>query len=451
MKQPIINFNFTRSVNVASALVFAFGVAMAALLPILLSGQVNAATLTSRNLTMSTSRASATGVNYQFNFTLPSGTAVQSMIFEFCTTPLGACTHPTGQDNNYTLAATSATQTFSEATLFTEYAGADLGACDDHNNGTPANSTEYCVSRTDTDAETAAAKQLTITTVTNPSTEASFYPRIHIYSDASFGTEVHSGVVAGAVVNQLTVTGRVQERLQFCVAAIGDGGGTDTTLPADVATCIALSETTVDIGVIDNVSAISMAPVDNTTSLLGDDEYGIAMVNTNASSGVGITFFAEDASAVLSSDTDQLKSFRVIPTDCAAAATDLTDQCFRSAAGDTTGGTSLTIGAERFGVYVPCVDTTQGVTATPMTVDTDFDGFDATTASVVDCENADKSDNGSLPTVAWNDTATASTIATSAGVLDDPIVKLSFAATASATTPTGTYTVVTTYIATGTF
>jgi hypothetical protein len=36
-------------------------------------------------------------------------------------------------------------------------------------------------------------------------------------------------------------------------------------------------------------------------------------------------------------------------------------------------------------------------------------------------------------------------------VVDDEIIKLRFGATASATTPTGTYVVVTTYIATPTF
>jgi hypothetical protein len=450
MKQSITNFNVARGVNVVSVLAFTFGIAMASLLPVLLSGNANAASLTSRKVTITSSEASQTAVDYQFNFTLPTSTAVQSIIFAFCTTPLGTCTHPTGMDNNYTLATLSASQTFSEATAFTEYTGADAGACDDHNNGTPANSTEYCVTRTDTDAETAAGKQITIQTVTNPSTEASFYVRITVYSDTAFATAVHDGVVAGAVVNQLTVTGRVQERLQFCVAAIGDGGGTDTTLPADVATCIALSETTVDLGVIDNVSAISYSPVDNSASLLGDDEYGIAMLNTNASNGVVLSYFVEDATNVSGADTHQLKAFRVLPTDCDASAASLTDQCFQSAA--DAGNTVMAIGTEMFGMYVPCVDTTQGATATPMTVDGAYDGQDATTANVADCENADKADNGGLQTIGWNTSSSvADTIATSAGVLDDPIVKLSHAATASATTPTGTYTVVSTFIATATF
>jgi hypothetical protein len=396
---------------------------------------------------ISSSEISQTGVDYQFNFTLPGATAVQGIIFAFCTTPLGACTHPAGLDNNYTLAATSATQTFSEATAFTEYSGADSGACDDHNNGTPSDSTEYCVTRSDTDAETAAAKQITITTITNASSEVTVYVRITLYSDTAYSTAVHDGVVAAAMVQQLTVTGRVQERLQFCVSAIGD---TDA-LPAAVSNCTAFTDTTIDIGVIDSSSSPSMAPVNSGGSTQGTDDFGIAMLNTNAGGGLTLTFFAEDPTSVSGGDTHQLKAFRVVPTDCDAASSSATDQCFQSAA-NAGAGTTTTAGAEWFGVYVPCVDTTQGVTATAMTVDGDFDGFDNDTASGdADCENTDKADNGGQPNIGWNSGTTATDIANRAGVIDDAIVKLSFVAQAAATTPTGTYTVVSTYIATPTF
>lgn len=445
-----INFKSAHRLKTVPIAFAALTLSLSTVLPLLAPGSADAATMTNRNVVISSSEASQTGTDYQFNFTFPSTTAAQSIRFEFCTNPLGSCTKPTGMDINYTLTTLSATQTFSEATLFTEYTGADAGACDDHNNGTPANSTEYCVTRTDTDSETAAAKQITIQNVTNPSTEASFYVRISVYSDTAFATEVHSGTVAGAVVSQLTVTGRVQERLQFCVAAIGDGGATDTTLPSDVPTCIALSETTVDIGVIDSSSAASMAPVDNTTSLLGDDEYGIAMINTNAGTSTTLTFFAEDPTAVSGGDTHQLKSFRVVPTDCDAVSSTATDQCFQSAANGGA-GTTITSGTEWFGMYVPCVDTTQGAVSTPMTVDADFNGFDNDTADDADCENDDKSDNGGLPNIGWNTSTTATDIASRSGVIDDAIVKLSFVGQAAATTPTGTYTVVTTYIATPSF
>jgi hypothetical protein len=169
------------------------------------------------------------------------------------------------------------------------------------------------------------------------------------------------------------------------------------------------------------------------------------MVNTNASNGVVVTFFAEADTG----GTNQTRNFRVDNATCDATDTVTTDQCFRPADGDTTGGTAFSAGSERFGIHIPCIDTSQGTTAN-LTADTDFDNADATTTHDVDCENDDTGN-----TFAWNTTSTAITIASSTGssvkVVDDEIIKLRFGATASATTPTGAYTVVTTYIATPTF
>ena len=425
------------------------------LVPLIYAGQVDAAQLTSRSVTISTSQASATGVTYNFGFTLPTTVDVQGIIFEFCTNPLGACTLPTGMVVN---GATYGTETgwVGVSDPFAIYAGVDAGACDDHNSG--AGSTEVCVERTDTTNETAGARTLRLDTITNPSTTSidDLYVRVTTYNDTAYASADHNGTVAAAVVDQLTVTGRIQERLQFCVASVADDAAADTTVNAltNVAGCVALTDTTVDIGVIDN-STVSLAPVNAGGSTLGDDELGIAMINTNASGGTNLTFFAEPVVAGSSAavgETDQLRSFRVNGStiDCNASAATFTDQCFQSA---SAAGTTVNPANEWFGMYVPCVDTDEGVVATAMTVDSDFDGSDNDTTNADDCENEDKDDidaNGSQ-VLAWNDTSTAATVATSAGVLDDAVVKLSFGAAAAATTPTGTYTVVTTFIATPTF
>ena len=447
--------------NLKSCLVFvaATVVAAASLLPILQSEVASAAQLDSRKVTISDSKASATGVSYKFDFTLASATSVQSISFEFCTNPLGTCTKPTGMVVVHSTTSLNATQTFSQATAFAEYSGANAGACNDHNAG--AASTQYCVTRTQATAETAAAKQITIDNVTNPSTNSidDLYVRLHIFSDTAFATEVHAGVVAAAIVSQLTVTGRVQERLQFCVAAVPDDGASDTTQIGltDVAACAALTDTSVDIGVIDNTH-VSLAPVNNNVSELGEDTLGIAMINTNASLGTSLTYFVDPVVAgttAIAGEADQKANFRVNSSsvDCNAVEATFTDQCFRSAAG---AGTAVTPSNEYFGMYVPCVYTGSGVVATPMTVPAAYAGFDNNTASVIDCENADKTDVDAFgsQTLAWNNTfgpATAATVATSTGVLDDVMVKMSFGASAASTTPTGTYTVVTTWIATPTF
>ncbi|HEX9679387.1 MAG TPA: hypothetical protein VGA08_02090, partial [Candidatus Saccharimonadales bacterium] len=73
-----------------------------------------------------------------------------------------------------------------------------------------------------------------------------------------------------------------------------------------------------------------------------------------------------------------------------------------------------------------------------------------TTANLVrDAEYAGDGTAGDL--WAWDETGTADRIATSTTVVDDEMLILRFAATSAITTPTGTYTVVSTYIATPTF
>lgn len=441
----------SNSTNILIAVVFA----LSGFMPIILTSHADAAQLTSRRVTITDSTPSATGVAYRFDFTIPSTTAIQSIRFEFCTTPLGTCTKPTGLNINYTATSLNASQTFSEATAFTEYTGADAGACDDHNNVTPANSTEYCVTRTDTDAETAIAKSIQIDSITNPSipsgNNTSVYARVSVYSDTAFASEVHQGVVAASIVNQLTVTGRVQERLVFCMFALDD---TDS-LPTDCADTEASESTSVDLGVVDNIT-IARSPVDNSPpTSIGNDRFGAAMVNTNASNGVAITYYAASAG----SGTNELRAFRVPGATCDVSGTSLVDQCFVSA--DDSAGEVFSAGTERFGMHIACVNYTQGTTSnlgensggTPTSgsgsggsYNTVYSNVDDSITDAGDCENSDAGNK-----YGWRDSSTAQALISSVNVVDDEIVKIRYGATASATTPTGTYTVSSIYIATPTF
>lgn len=408
----------------------------------------SAAQLTSRDLTISTSVSNASGVAYDLDFTMGSSVAVQSMIVEFCTTPLGTCTLPNLMDID---TATITSQAFSEAATFTKVTGpVSTGACVLAGDNTD---TQVCMSRTAPSAETATAKQIDLGTITNPtiSTGAflTIYARITLYSDTSFATQVHDGTVAAGVTQQLTTTGRVQERLEFCVAALDDATY-DATPPQD---CGDFPTTTsVDLGVIDNGS-IAISPVPNTVTNPANDSYGAAMVNTNAAGGVVIEYFPEEETVVSGSDTDQLRSFRVAPTDCDASAASVTDQCFVSADGVTP--TLMAAGTENFGMFIPCI----AAATASQTVDNLGDnqvaayaGSDGTMidATPADCEN-DESTNTRFD---FDDAAvagTATTITSSNSVVDNEWLKIVFAATASATTPTGQYSVTTTYIATPTF
>lgn len=298
--------------------------------------------------------------------------------------------------------------------------------------------------------------------MTNPSVPGSapyfqtVYIRMYIYNNATFSPGannaniVHYGTMAAAIVNQLTTTGRVQERLEFCVAALDDAA----TIPNGCANFP--NTTSVDLGIIDGT--IVRSPADNSVTNPANDKYGAAMVDTNAANGVVVTYFPEIATPVSSGDTDQLRSFRVLPTDCNASAATLTDQCFRIAsysanAGD---GEDIVAGAERFGIFIPCVEATA-------TSETDTNLANGTVIGDMEAYNGDDNDlvSGTPSTCententnvrfGYRDDGTPSEVARSDTVVDDEMIKIVFGATASSTTPTGTYFVTTTWIATPTF
>jgi hypothetical protein len=297
----------------------------------------------------------------------------------------------------------------------------------------------YCLERTEATSGAGTDASIIVNDITNAtvsSTYTTVYVRISLYSDNTFTTKVHDGTVAAVMTNQLTVSGRVQERLIFCVGALGDTDAKPTScatgdgFPTDV---------TIDIGVIDN-SSIARSPVDAGATTSADDDYGIAMVNTNASNGVVVTYFAEAAG----SGTNLLRNFRVAGATCNGTDTSSTDQCFIAA--DDTNGEVFSAGTERFGMQVACIFTGGGTTANLASVPDKLNNVDDDVTSSANCEDTDAGNEFS-----WNNSGTATTVTSSSTVVDDELIQLRFGATAAATTPTGIYTAVTTYIATATF
>jgi len=439
-----------------TTLLIAVILSMSTLIVSLTPKVAEAAQLANRKVTISTSVASTADVEYEFEFDWLTATTVNSILFQFCTTPLGACTLPTGMDvDNATVTLDAQTNFPDPGTPFTlDTTGG--GACND--TGTAAGDTMICLDRTGSaTSATGTNTTVVLSGIVNPSIQAgtnftTVFARVYLYSDSAWATQVHDGTVAAAIVRQITATGRVQERLEFCVAAQTDALW-DATKPADctdIAGADAWPTTTlVDLGVIDNL-AVKISPVDNTTTDPANDSFGIAMVDTNASNGVEITYFPEPASSVLASDADQVRSFRVIPTDCSATATTLTDQCFQSAGPVAQAITVDQTNQEIFGLYVACRWHSTGTTAGTLTVSDDYNGDDDDIAEAADCENEAPIANYE---VAFDDDPSdgLGVLASSTSVVDDEILAIRFAALAESTTPTGQYTVVTTYIATPTY
>ena len=449
-------------------------VAVAGLVP--LANQANAATLSSRSVAISTSEPDVTGVTYTFTFTtVDTPAAIQSIVLQFCDTPLGTCTLP-GTDGtpaatetidvDQSTASYGSISGWTNATAFADYTGADAGACTDADGGSGV-STMLCLTRTEPASENDGAKTLVINNITNPivtnSNYEEIYVRIGLYSTTGFTTLVDDGVVAANVVNLLTVSGRVQERLVFCVFALDDAAGSSGTVgtaatnyPTNCTAAEATASSSVDIGVIDNTSIVR-SPRDNSTAEQGNDRFGAAIVNTNASSGVTVSYYPDTAA----SGTNQLRSFRVTGASCNASNANLTDQCFQNAA---TTGTTFSAGSERFGMHIACIanSTTQASAGTTSnlgsggagtgssggTFNTDYGNVDDNVADdgSDDCENSDAGNN-----YAWDDSGTAVSLVHSSTVVDDELIKMRFGATAQATTPTGSYTVSNIYIATPIF
>lgn len=431
---------------------------LAGLMPIILQASAGAATLENRSLTLSSSADGATvlgqGVDYTFEFDLATSGNVGSVEILFCTTPLGTCTAPTGMDYS-----TAGSLNTTNDTINAVDAGFTDGA------GNTANLIQ--VTRTPAAQVAGQTVFLEFNGVDNPDlsgNSTSFYARITVSSDAAYTTDVDDGTVAGAIVDQLTVTGRVQERLVFCVFALDDADGSAAAgpgggdMPENCSAASASESTNVDIGIIDNL-AVTQSPVDNSPpSSIGNDRFGAAQVNTNASNGVVVAYYATAAS----SGTEELRAFRVPGAACVAGGTNLQDQCFISA--DETTGETFVAGTERFGLQIPCVanNATAGAalgstsnlgangtgSGTGGTFNTVYSNTDDNVADdgSSDCENSDTGVK-----FGWNDTAIAQPIISSDTVVDDEIVKMNFGAAAAATTPTGTYTVASTFIATATF
>ncbi|NND65416.1 MAG: hypothetical protein HKM24_05565, partial [Gammaproteobacteria bacterium] len=255
-----------------------------------------------------------------------------------------------------------------------------------------------------------------------------FYARVYVYDNttpttpttgsgntASSTNLVHTGGIAMSTAEQLTITARVQEILEFCV-------GTNATAPAD---CSAMTGNSVDLGVLD------FASVNRSTQQTVASQ-GSIMARTNASNGINIDYFAEQAAT----GTDDLGALRVTGADCSGAP-NTTDQCINSVG---TTQSVITAGTEEFGLCIFGVDTSSS-TGSPTAnfaggVDAEYDDIANT------CDNT----NG----FAFDQSGTADDLIDTSTVVNDEMAEIEFAATSSVTTPTGVYTTTLTFIGTST-
>jgi hypothetical protein len=401
------------------------------LLPMML-GTASAAQLTTRKIELQSSQPGFAGQNiyHELTFNAGSSTAIGSMVLTYCLTPLGTCVAPTGIDfttNGVALGTTTTDQTINGTVPGNTYAIDVTGTA-----GVDATSANALfIASTSANAITSGQTvKLRFVNIENPTvstfgdtTPANlqpdniFFVRMATYNTTSYGTAIDDGVVAGAIEPLITVSARVQEILNFCVANTSVNDGATTNPGADCSAITGTTGSSIDLGVVDGTTAGAVSPDTD-----GNSKNGIFMIRTNAVNGSVVGY-----RAVQQAGTNYVGSLRVVGASCGGvantvgAANSSTDQCFNS----NTTKTALTASTEEFGVTGRYINRLSSATPTSnLALATDYDST-------------------STVGYAWTQTGAFTQVASSTAstdkVIDDESVILQFAAVAALTTPTGQY------------
>jgi hypothetical protein len=194
---------------------------------------LKAGTFTNASLTISDSRAAGTSVTYDYAFTTTETTAIKQVDIQFCTTPTGACSAPTGLNTGSpTLASDNLAGTGRTTTQ-------------------PSGNNTARVVVTTPAAQSTQAVTMSFTVVTNPSTtNASYYARVTTYSDT--GSTVIDSISMGAAVldtTSIAVSAQVGSTFTFSVAAATTGSVNGASINVSDSTA-----TTIPFGVLSSGS-----------------------------------------------------------------------------------------------------------------------------------------------------------------------------------------------------
>ena len=454
-----------------NALFVAIAMVTSSALPVLMQGRADAATVENRYIDMSSITSSSpaspsagsgaaggTNVTYTVGFDMPTTGNVGAIVVEFCNDSNGGpvvletCTAPTGLDVD----TSSAVANQNGISGFTKVTGGVVNSANRFAiQGTAAPITSNTSNTITLDGRTVPASDVKfdITGITNPSATGTFYARIIVYATNTnlpstswvststdgtngIGTRAHDGGIALSTANQLTVTARVQEVLEFCIGTDDDSqtaglaGGPGARIAAN--SCVNVDGTDIDLGVVESSTIQRTSDSDIGTS--GND--GVAMIRTNGIDGAAVFYKAEQESGI----TNGAGTLRQAGIDDCTTLTAVNNACFNSAGGGSTNPTktAITNGTENFGMTLTNLDRSAGGATTALSCNTNYNG--------------DGSCGAAAPTgYAWDPTGAFDTIASSNGPLDDEMVNIEFAATASPTTPTGLYTVTANFVATSQF
>jgi hypothetical protein len=233
--------------------------------------------ITTRSITMSSSKTGDTSVAYQVRFDPgTNATTVKSIAVDFCAnTPIigDSCTGTVG----------TSTPDLSSVTVTTTGAGVGNLTGGTWTVATTNSGRTFTISNsTGMIMNTGTSYFFTINLVTNPTTLGTFYGRILTfpndvtsnyaggYTGTNLGANIptDAGGIAISTANQITITAKVQERIVFCVYTTGTGNN-----------CTSKSGSAVNLGDVNGVLDPTGPYVDKNAKYT---------VSTNAASGVAI-------------------------------------------------------------------------------------------------------------------------------------------------------------------
>ncbi|HEX3568909.1 MAG TPA: hypothetical protein VHT70_04525 [Candidatus Saccharimonadales bacterium] len=401
----------------------AFGYALLLTVGVLVHNlPANAASLPNRSLSVSSSSLGTittgnpgSGTNGQktgetIGFKIGTTGNVGSILLQYCTTPIAGstCTAPTG----FTAAnIVTPTETGFSANNFTNDTSTDLtGAPWSCTGSSPGRTNCIALKRTSAASETASTAVTivlgggTSDYITNPSTTGTFFVRITTYSDTTYGTAVDNGTAASSTAQQISITAKVQEALNFSVGAPASG-----SLPAPGATCAPFTDPgTLTIGDANNGLSSSQAY----------DGHSYFRVSTNGINGTKILYSGD----TLKSGANSIASI-----------------------GETSGGTSSTPGTAQFGLGIDTSDTQSG----------NGYSFTSLTSTISPAYGLGAGTITPAGTAKFNfNTASLTSpvqIASSAGVISCDTGSVRYLANIATNTPPGIYTTTIDYIAVPTY
>lgn len=392
-------------------------------IPVVVPKQTHAAQLTQRSLQISSSANGTIGTagtegqggnglkaKHTVTFTMAtSGATVQSIVIMYCTSPIfqSTCTTPTGLDASHVTSATVSGLTGAGSfSLDTTTADSSLTpAADGVCNGGGSVRTN-CVALSAASGQAQTSTPTAIITyggasgsyVTNPTTDNySFYARILVFSDL-YTTVVDYGGTAASTAQQVDITAKVQEVLNFSV-------GTTVTSP-NGSTCTPFSDT----------GALALG--DPTNGVLSSnqayDAHSYFRVSTNTLHGT-VIYYSGDT---LKSGSNSITAIG-------------------------TSNDVSRVGSNQFGLGLDSSDlqSGSGYSFTNLVADSPYNAGNGTITNLGTAKFA--FDTGS--------TTTPVQIAHSTGGISCDTGSVRYLGNVSTSTPAGIYTTTITYIATGTY